>query len=179
MINFMTLSEKQFRSTNLYKGLYENHLLISIGSKSTKLDIPNLPSCKGVLKLEFDDILCCAVDKVCFNSDDARKILDFVDSHINSVSLIVCQCKAGLSSSTAIAAALSKIINHKDDGIFMKTIPNMLVYTTILDEYFLNENVAINWPSIYFVKNKSMSNSLDMATYRSWKYRFENGGKDE
>ena len=179
MINFITLSEKQFRLTNMYKGLYANHILISIGTETEKLDIPNLPSCKGVLKLEFDDILGCELDKVCFDSDMARRILDFVDSHINSISLIVCQCKAGLSQSTAIASALSKIINHQDDSIFRNTTPNMMIYTTILDEYFLNSQPSSKWPSIYFIKNKVMSTNLDMPTYRLWKYRFENGGKGE
>ena len=82
------------------------------------------------------------------------------------VSLIIVQCQAGLSRSVAVASALSKIINYTDDGIYTKGIPNMFVYTTILDTFFSNPNWLGEYPKISYKRTQSMSQYLTPATVR-------------
>jgi predicted protein tyrosine phosphatase len=44
---------------------------------------------------------------------------DFINKYLDKVELIVCQCDAGISRSSAMAAALSKYITN-DDKYFFK-----------------------------------------------------------
>ena len=69
----------------------------------------------------------------------AKEIFDFVEKHANSISLIIVQCQAGINRSVAIGSALSKILNYSDDAIYTHGIPNMFVYTIMLDYFFGNK----------------------------------------
>jgi predicted protein tyrosine phosphatase len=73
-----------------------------------------------------------------FNSDLAKGILDFAENWKSRVELIVCQCDAGISRSSAAAAALSKIINGDDSWVFNspKYVPNNLIYRTLINIWF-------------------------------------------
>ena len=93
-----------------------------------------------MLFLEFYDL-----DKIyngyeLFNRTQAIQILAFIEKHIHEIKLIVVNCEAGVSRSAGVAGALSKLINGDDSEYFKHSLPNMLVYRTIL-------NVAneINW----------------------------------
>jgi len=76
---------------------------------------------------------------------DAEHILLFVSSVMHKIKLIVCQCDGGISRSSAVAAALGKILNNDDTFIFnnLKYKPNMHVYRTILSYYFVQKNIEI------------------------------------
>jgi len=75
--------------------------------------------------------------KLVFMSDqDAKDIVSFVRRYIDKVDLIVCQCDAGISRSSAIAAALSKCINGIDESYFIDYLPNMFIYTKIMKEWY-------------------------------------------
>jgi predicted protein tyrosine phosphatase len=65
--------------------------------------------------------------------EQAKDILKFVEIHKDK-HLIVCQCDAGISRSSAVAAALSKIYFDDDTWVFndKQYRPNMHVYRTIL-----------------------------------------------
>lgn len=104
---------------------------------------PNMPADDpnfvGALKLVFTDDdhdinKGNALKQVCklITPKDADDILKFVSAH--TVDTVVCQCDAGISRSSAVAAALSYIINGSDRQIFdnPQYAPNMLVYKTIL-----------------------------------------------
>lgn len=73
-----------------------------------------------------------------FARDDATRILNFIDKVDADNFTIVCQCDAGISRSSGIAAALFKIFAGDDSYIFknLRYVPNMLVYRTILDVYY-------------------------------------------
>lgn len=78
---------------------------------------------------------------VLFNEDMAKEILDFVNGSLAKhpdLDLIVVNCQAGISRSSAVAAALATILNGRDDFIFRDPAfaPNMLVYHTILRVHF-------------------------------------------
>jgi protein-tyrosine phosphatase len=59
-----------------------------------------------------------------------------VEKFYDAVSLIVVQCEAGISRSAAIAAALANIYLGDDEPYFRTSMPNMLVYRTILRTYY-------------------------------------------
>lgn len=69
-----------------------------------------------------------------FNKDMARAIFDFVNA--NKPEMIIVHCHAGVCRSAAVGAALSKIMYDEDDHIFKTKVPNMLVYTTMLEFYY-------------------------------------------
>lgn len=95
----------------------------------------------GTCRVKFDDI-DTNVDSInkrlpkYFDDQKANKIIDFVDKKLtyNTVNAIICQCDAGISRSSAVAAALSLLLNGKrsDNWIFKYYRPNMLVYSTLL-----------------------------------------------
>jgi predicted protein tyrosine phosphatase len=87
-----------------------------------------------------------------FDEDMAKNLLNFVREYLINIDLIVCQCHAGISRSSATAAALSKILNNDDMWVFEnerftytstwsvneRWVPNNLIYRTILNIYHNN-----------------------------------------
>ncbi|MEW6379678.1 MAG: hypothetical protein AB1611_08715 [bacterium] len=125
------------------------HIVISMTDDDQFFpDIPE-KNCKGVLRIAVwdteDGVYFRSLynfgapripkDKI-FHELHARRILEFVHSHLHEVEMIICQCDAGMSRSAGTAAALSKIFRG-GEGIFLKPpyIPNKLIYETILNEY--------------------------------------------
>lgn len=101
------------------------------------------------LRIKFDDI-DCNCDSIdgkrlpkYFDESKADQILKFVEENKdNNPELIICQCDAGISRSSATAAALSVLFNGNgsDKWIFDYRNPNMLVYNTLLN-HFMNKNL--------------------------------------
>ena len=144
-MKFLTLSQKQIKNSAIYNSIKEKHVVISITSaEDEEITIPFNTHRVSQLYLKFDDVQDIDSRYIYFDRSMANQILEFVEKYINSVSLIIVQCQAGLSRSVAIAAALSKIINYTDDNIYTKGIPNMFVYTTLLDELFVSVSVVIS-----------------------------------
>ena len=161
-MQFLTMSQKDIMSMN-YQSIKVDHILISISSSSSsEFIIPAHTFRLGELKLKFDDVSELDSRYIYFNQGLAEDILNFVNSRINTVKLIIVNCEAGLSRSVAIASALSKIINYTDDAIFTRGIPNMLVYTTMLD-YFFNNYERKSWGNILNYRNCSMQQYLSPA----------------
>jgi predicted protein tyrosine phosphatase len=115
----------------------------------------------GICRVKFDDV--DFGDKNCITSDDAKKILSFVDSKVGKVSFIIVQCEAGISRSAGVCAGLMKIYNGDDFEIFdnPKYCPNMSCYRTILETYFgsYNEEEA---------NNKFLHNVEIAREYEDW-----------
>ena len=163
-MKFLTLSEKEIKST-LYNRIQDKHIVISITSEdSNEIVIPPNRERISQLYLKFDDVSDISEKFLFFTRAQAVEILEFVEKYINQVSLIIVQCQAGLSRSVAVASALSKIINYTDDGIYTKGIPNMFVYTTILDTLFSNPTWMGEFPKICYRRNQAMSQYLSPAT---------------
>ena len=166
-MKFLTLSQKQIKNSAIYNSIQEKHVVISITSaEDEEITIPFNTHRVSQLYLKFDDVQDIDSRYIYFDRSMANQILEFVEKYINSVSLIIVQCQAGLSRSVAIAAALSKIINYTDDNIYTKGIPNMFVYTTLLDELFGNRYWSQQYPRIYKQRNSSMAYFLTPATIR-------------
>ena len=128
-------------------------------------------NCLNTLVVQFDDVQDIEQDKTYFDRGMAKDILNFVNRYCAECDLIVCRGNKGISRSTAIAAALSKIMNNTDDGIFCSGIPNMLVYNTLLDVYFGEPNYNIQWKRVNYVRNQSLRGILPIILYKSQELR--------
>ena len=119
----------------------EKYVVISIHdpeSNPVELFKDNPP--EGILYLKFPDFDTehegYKYNHLLFDEYNAKDILKFVKYHEDSIDLIVCQCEAGISRSSAVAGALARIYNGDDSYFFKHGLPNMLVYGTILKEYY-------------------------------------------
>jgi len=117
-----------------------DHILISICTFED--DFPELPEDNkrmGVLRLSFADTDEKKAEKeqLPITESQAEEILNFVDRYKDKVELIICQCDGGISRSSGIAAALSKILNNDDKWVFnsKRYLPNMYVYRLLLNKY--------------------------------------------
>lgn len=97
--------------------------------------------CKGTGKSElFPDIngghcYACTdkMDIKIFDETYAEQILDFVNAYKDTVDLITVNCEAGISRSSATAAALSLILNGEDQFFYDHYLPNALIYRKIIN----------------------------------------------
>jgi len=166
-MKFLTLSEREIKAPAIYNRIQEKHIVISIsGSDDKETVIPNNPHRLGKLHLKFDDVEDIQEEFIYFDRGMACEIMEFVDRFCTQISLIVVQCQAGLSRSVAVASALAKIINGKDDDVFTKGIPNMFVYTTILDTVFSNPDWQAEYLKIATLRNKQLLTFLTPAMVR-------------
>lgn len=169
-MEFLTLSEKQITAADSYNNLQKNHILISIADPDHKVSLPNTKYRRATLRLEFTNSENVSYDS--FNIDIAREILDFVNSNLDEAEMIIVHDDRGIERSVGVAAALSKILNHRDDEIYSRGIPNMLSYIVILDTYF-SEKHRNNWNNIFYVREKALQQNLDPMTYKIWKMKLE------
>jgi predicted protein tyrosine phosphatase len=126
------------------------HIVISISEPASpgypliKAEIPDNPNCVGILYLDFCDMDAQRFPKVkelpetykLFSEDDARSILKFVELTLPYVNLIAVNCPGGVSRSSAVAAAIAKIVGQSDEQFFNPKgpyTPNRFIYRTILN----------------------------------------------
>jgi predicted protein tyrosine phosphatase len=86
--------------------------------------------CKGVLTLQFDDIVKEVEGAVLFTKEQAEAILDFVELHRDADTLLI-HCYAGQSRSKAVGAFLIKMFGKDNNRYFETGSPNMHVYQTM------------------------------------------------
>lgn len=166
-MQFLTLSVQDIRNTSVYGRIRDKHIVISIsGQEDKETLIPHNPMRVGELHLKFDDVEDIREDYIYFTRGCAEEVLAFVEKHCTNVPLIVVQCQAGLSRSVGLASALAKILNGRDDEVFTKGIPNMFVYTTLLDVFFGQADWIAQYPKINLVRNRYMSTYMPPALIR-------------
>lgn len=147
------------------------HIVISIrepnspGYINNPVEIPNSPNCMGRLNLDFCDMDAERFPKVkdlpdkykLFSDDDAKSIIKFVDLTYKYINLIAVNCCAGISRSSGVAAAISKILGQSDERFFNPRgpyRPNMFIYRKILNIYMdskpikLDEDNDENYPNL-------------------------------
>ena len=114
------------------------YLIVSISDPDKpEPEIPTSPHLRGVLRLQFHDVgqprRFQPTPDVAMTPEHARQILSFVREHLPGVGLIICQCEQGVSRSTAVAAALSRILQGEDEYFFKHYWPNRWVYNLLLE----------------------------------------------
>jgi len=107
-------------------------VLISLRDPGEPLTLPPTPACCGVLTIECLDIDENRPDAACFHAEHAQQIVDAVTSLPQEIKEIVVHCHAGISRSTAVAAALAQLF-RLDDTPFVTypKYPNRHIYRTL------------------------------------------------
>lgn len=130
-MQFIVLSGREIKHYNIE----EVHIVISITSPSSKHpELPIVDSRIGLLQLKFYDLDERATGYSLFTKEQASAILNFFNYYKSKISTVICQCEAGISRSSAVAAALAKSIGQSDEKFFKYYLPNRYVYRTILEE---------------------------------------------
>lgn len=98
-----------------------------------------IPNTELILRLQFDDTETSGGTQLAFTDEMAREVLSFVNKVKDSVTILVCQCEAGISRSSGMAAALSVIFGQSNEKFFCgsgpngRFLPNRLVYRKMLE----------------------------------------------
>lgn len=143
MLNIVVSSRDRLRY-NVFKLLkeYDKVAVISI-TEPPGNDFVDLSEfgdkVKYRLKLVFDDIDDEKYGRV-ISDEDVKNILDFFEKiKKDNIKLLICQCRAGVSRSAAVAAAAHHIINgHHNEHIILKDkryYPNITVLSKIISTY--------------------------------------------
>jgi len=165
---FLVLSRAEIEDPKLHEVIKVPHILISIFDDEGEPILPNNSFRKETLFLKFHDIdlrheqfLNNRTEEenkrfILFDETISTNILEFVENNVKDIELIVVHCHAGICRSVATASALSKILNNEDDKIFKSGIPNMRVYSTILENYFLTENFHLKYSKIFSIRKTNL-----------------------
>ena len=120
----------------------ENFAVISITNPFTQdAIIKNSDNLMGLLRLNFDDIekdeIRNHVKYKTISNEQAKEIVDFVNSVKDKVDLLIVHCEAGVSRSVGVAAAVSLILNGSEEEFFTRPsyYPNMKCYRTVLEAF--------------------------------------------
>lgn len=145
------------------KSIDENTCIVSISGSDE--EIPNIDhyNCDK-LYLQFDDITTKEEHEkfgyALFDEYLAWSILTFIDQQLDKKKFpfkIIIHCHAGICRSAAVGAALSKIMFNQDDHIFREKVPNMLVYRTILQIWFENDDIHKILPNINRIRYQNLN----------------------
>ena len=116
---------------------HPDFVLISITETPYETPVKVPTSCKDVLYVYFYDIDKPLTGLNAFSRKEAKEILDFFHKYKNNTASMIIHCTAGISRSAGVAAALYRIYHGENDTTYWKLfMPNMLVYTTILREFY-------------------------------------------
>lgn len=115
-------------------------ILISVSDpENDQAEIIESENFVGILRLKFHDIGKAKAFEnennidVSMNIEDAKKIWNFVFENLSKAELIVCQCEQGVSRSSAIAAAISRILQNDDEYFFEHFWVNRYVYDLLIE----------------------------------------------
>lgn len=133
------------------KELTEPHVIVSIIEPGEKpIDFGKNNTRLAVLSLNFYDLdfnpekwgekdtkeIVEQYGHGIFTPDQAKQIVDFIESWKDKAELVMVHCSAGVSRSAGVAGAISLVLNGSDKKFFGdRYIPNRFVYRTILNEW--------------------------------------------
>lgn len=136
-IKFSILSRQEAIQYSHDKNNQEAVIIISITDVENKpVRFSSNANIIASLHLIFDDVYGDEANHM--SIDDARKIINFYKDYKDIVSTCIVHCEAGISRSSAIAAALMTIDKQEDMDIFEnpKYAPNKHCYYTLLNTYY-------------------------------------------
>ena len=93
--------------------------------------------CRDVLYLEFHDEepvegIDLPPEVKLISAEDGKAIWCFVDQYRSEAKVIVVHCHAGISRSSAVAAAICRGLGDDDSEFFQEYQPNQHVYDVVL-----------------------------------------------
>lgn len=107
-----------------------------------------------ILPLYFNDIVRDYAENIAPRSEDFIGLKDFIDRHKNNVEEIIVHCAAGISRSSAVAAAICQYLNLDEEKIIWSNhnyIPNTLVYELSIRE------LGLEWDEAQFAYYLAMN----------------------
>lgn len=115
------------------------HMVISISDEgSPKTEFTKNDYRKGLLRVKFDDVDSKTDGQYPITQSEAINIARFVNVHKDKVNLIVVHCEAGISRSSATAAAIAFFLDKPTSMDIFKDCryrPNMLVYRKVMQAF--------------------------------------------
>lgn len=147
---FTVINRSLASKPETYDDIKDPYIVISISShEEPTIAIPSNEHCLDKLFLKFDDKsyetqkTLAHYDGVAYpmKEEDAIKLLHFVLKYKDDVNDIIAHCEAGISRSTAVALALSEILNGKEnpekyiESLVGLQYANLLVRDLILKNY--------------------------------------------
>ncbi len=105
-----------------------------ISIANTEDDFPPIPdeNRHDLIQLAFADITMPANDFILFHDDHAHDILDFVTRNWDAIDTLMVHCDAGISRSSAVAAAIAHLKLDDESEFFEEPFdPNPRVYQTL------------------------------------------------
>lgn len=131
-----------------YKNTKDDYILISISSLDE--EAPKFPncykwesSCRGLIRLSFNDLeRDYSEELLAPKQGDFSGLKTFIDTFKdnNAIKDIVVHCAAGISRSSAVAAAIAQYLDLDEFNLIWNNdlyIPNELVYRLALNEFDL------------------------------------------
>lgn len=131
-----------------YKNTKDDYILISISSLDE--EAPKFPncykwesSCRGLIRLSFNDLERDYNEELLApKQGDFSGLKTFIDTFKdnNTIKDIVVHCAAGISRSSAVAAAIAQYLDLDEFNLIWNNdshIPNELVYRLALNEFDL------------------------------------------
>ena len=133
-MKFKVLSEREIKDFTYN----EKYVVISIRSPHTYpvelLDDQNRLATLCTAFSDIDRALVGYPKQILMTKTQSKEILSFYRFYRHKVDTVVVNCEAGISRSSAVAAALAKTEAQDDSEFFKKYIPNRFVYRMILEE---------------------------------------------
>ncbi len=134
-MKFKVLSEREIKDFTYN----EKYVVISIRSPHTRpVELLDDQNRLATLCIAFSDIdrVIDHPKAILMTKEQAKQILTFYSFYKDKVGTVVVNCEAGISRSSAVAAALTNISGGIDSRFFVQYLPNSLVYNLILREYY-------------------------------------------
>ncbi len=91
-------------------------------------------SCDGVFTLYFDDVEKEAAGAVLFSPEQAGQIIDFIEGHRETETLLI-HCYGGQSRSRAVGAFAVRMLGGDNTRYFAEGSPNRRVYRTLTEAW--------------------------------------------
>ena len=131
------MNRKTAKAYSKQNNEYKTAIISITDIESENNDIDNRHgNIRSVLFLHFDDVE--GNNENCMDTNDAKKIMQFVNANKDKVDGFIVHCDAGVSRSAGVAAAIMKYLINDDTQIFNnpRYCPNMHCYRMVLNAFF-------------------------------------------
>ena len=142
----INITVRSFRSWQKMSAKFPYEHIV-IGYRTPGINYPAIqfsPWCRGHIEINVHDVggRDNGIGMIMFNESHAIEILNLLLTEQHNISHGIFQCDAGISRSSATAAAISKIIYGTDEWVFNNPhyVPNMQIYRTILNTFYKQWN---------------------------------------
>lgn len=134
--NFLVLGREEIKS---FEPSVKSILISVTDPENSQAELIESKNFVGILRLNFHDIGKTKTfenetnNDISMSIEDAKKIWNFVSENLSKAELIICQCEQGVSRSSAIAAAISRVLQNEDEYFFEHFWVNRYIYNLLIE----------------------------------------------